>query len=491
MILNEIDMTQLLSLFSFNRDEPMLFTSGLFWVLFLIFLPIYAHIKSQRKKMMMFVIAFSLFFFYKSSGVFFLLLVATSVFDWWVAQFIESSRNRTERRIALTISLVFSLGILLFFKYSNFFMINLESLLGGNFQPLDLIMPVGISFYTFRTISYVVDVYKGRIQPVDDYLDHLFFLSFFPCLVAGPIVRSCDFIPQLKENKPASREMIYGGMFLIMLGVLKKAVFADYIAQYNNIAFGNPAGYTGFELLMAVLGFTMQIYCDFSGYSDMAIGLGSIMGFDLGINFRHPYRSLNVTEFWHRWHITLSTWLRDYVYIPLGGNRKGKLRQHFNLMVTMLLGGLWHGAAWTFVVWGAGHGIALCVHKICKPWLDKIESTPLTRAVSWLMTFSFVAFLWIFFRASSFHAAGQVIRGIFTDFEWAYLPVFIARRLTWCLMLAIIFALHFVPDDVWSKLRSRYIEAPWGVKLLIFIVLIQFVLQFASATVQPFLYSQF
>ena len=491
MILDAIDITQLLSMLAFNRDEPMLFTSGLFWFLFLLFLPIYALLKSRRKKMMICVIAFSLYFFYKSSGVFFLLLVATSVFDWWVAQFIESSKNRIERRVALTVSLIFSLGILLFFKYGNFVMFNLETLIGGNFQPMDLILPVGISFYTFRTISYVVDVYRGKIQPVDDYLDHLFFLSYFPCLVAGPIVRSCDFNPQVQENKPATREMIYGGLWLVMLGVLKKAVFADYLAQYNNIAFGNPAGYTGFELLMAVLGFTMQIYCDFSGYSDMAIGLSSIMGFKLGINFNYPYRSLNVTEFWHRWHITLSTWLRDYVYIPLGGNRRGKLRQHFNLMVTMLLGGLWHGAAWTFVVWGAGHGIALCVHKLCKPWLDTIASTRATRFVSWLLTFSFVAFLWIFFRASSFHAADQVIRGILTDFEWAYLPVFIARRSTWCIMLAIIFALHFVPVRIWDKMRAWFIDIHWVVKLIIFIVLIQLVLQFASATVQPFLYSQF
>jgi D-alanyl-lipoteichoic acid acyltransferase DltB (MBOAT superfamily) len=492
MLLNNIDIINVLSsAFMFNRDEPMLFNSGLFWILFLLFLPLYAMLKSRRKQMMLFVIAFSLFFFYKSSGLFFLLLVATSLFDWWVALFVDSSKNRFQRRLALSISLVFSLGILLFFKYSNFVIWNWNELVHGNFQPLDLIMPVGVSFYTFRTISYVVDVYKGKIQPVDDYLDYLFFLSYFPCLVAGPIVRAKDFLPQMQENKPATREMIYGGLWLVMLGILKKAVFADYIAQYNNIAFGNPTGYTGFELLMAVLGFTMQIYCDFSGYSDIAIGLGSIMGFDLGINFNFPYRSLNVTEFWHRWHITLSTWLRDYLYIPLGGNRKGRVRQHINLMVTMLLGGLWHGAAWTFVVWGAGHGIALCVHKICKPWLDRIESTRPTRFISWLLTFSFVAFLWIFFRASSFHAAGQVINRIFTDFEWAYLPVFIEKRAVWCVMLAIIFALHFVPRPAWDNLRDRFIGAPWWIKLVSFIILIQLVLQFASATVQPFLYSQF
>ena len=491
MLINAIDFSHLLSLFTFNRDEPMLFTSGLFWILFLVFLPLYAAIKSKRVKMMAFVIAFSLYFIYKSSGWFFLLLMATSFIDWWVAQFIDSSKNRFQRRLALTVSLVLSLGVLLFFKYSNFMLWNLAELIHGNFQPLDLIMPVGVSFYTFRTISYVVDVYKGKIQPTDDYIDYLFFLSYFPCLVAGPIVRAKDFMPQLQENKPATREMIYGGLFLVMLGILKKAVFADYIAQYNNIAFGNPVGYTGVELLMAVLGFTMQIYCDFSGYSDMAIGLGSIMGFNLGINFDYPYRSLNVTEFWHRWHITLSTWLRDYIYIPLGGNRKGTWRQYFNLMVTMLLGGLWHGAAWTFVVWGGGHGIALCVHKLCKPWLDTIASTRFTRFVSWLITFSLVAFLWIFFRADSFHDAGRVISTIFTDFETAYIREFFTKRFTWCLMLAIIFGLHFVPRRMWDKLRDRFIEAHWGVKLLLFIVLIQLVLQFAAATVQPFLYSQF
>ena len=490
-MLHNFDIANLLPQLAFNAKEPMLFTSGLFWLLFLIFLPLYALIKSRRKKMMVFVAAFSLYFFYKSSGWFFLLLVGTSIMDWWFAQFIDSSKDRFQRRLALTVSLVCSLGVLLFFKYSNFVIWNWNALVDGNFQPLDLIMPVGVSFYTFRTISYVVDVYKHKIQPTDDYIDYLFFLSFFPCLVAGPIVRACDFMPQLEENKPATRQMIYGGLWLIMLGILKKAVCADYIAQYNNIAFGNPTGYTGVELLMAVLGYTMQIYCDFSGYSDMAIGLGSVMGFNLGINFDFPYRSLNVTEFWRRWHISLSMWLRDYIYIPLGGNRKGTVRKYINLMVTMLLGGLWHGAAWTFVVWGAGHGLALCVHKMCKPWLDAVRSTRWTRALSWLMTFTFVALMWIFFRAHTFHAAGQVIGGIFSRFDLAYVPVFFERRLMWCLMLIVVMALHFVPRRIWDKMSGWFIATPWVVKLILFIVVIQLVLQFTSATVQPFLYSQF
>ena len=481
----------IIDLLSFDPKQPLMFSSGLFWVLFLVFLPIFALLRRNKTQMTIFVIAFSLYFFFKSSGWFFLLLVFTAVLDWIIARRIAQSQSKSTRKALLWLSIVCSLGILAYFKYANFFMVNLTALVGGNFQPLDILLPVGISFYTFRTISYVVDVYKGKMQPVESFTDYLFFLSFFPCLVAGPIVRARDFMPQLQELKPATAKMIYGGLWLVMLGIIKKAVVADYIGLYNNIVFDNPGGYSGVELLMAILGYTMQIYCDFSGYSDMAIGLGAIMGFDLGINFNYPYRSLNVTEFWRRWHITLSTWLRDYVYIPLGGNRKGTVRRYINLMVTMLLGGLWHGAAWTFVVWGAGHGIALCAHKLSKTWLDRIESTPVSRFISWLLTFSFVAFLWVFFRASTFQAAGQVISGIFTDFEWAYLPVFLERRVTWCVMLALIYGLHFVPTRIWDKMREKFIAAPWVVKLLIFVLLIQLVLQFASATVQPFLYSQF
>ena len=314
----------IIDLLNFDPKQPLMFSSGLFWVLFLVFLPIFALLRRNKTQMTIFVIAFSLYFFFKSSGWFFLLLVFTAVLDWIIARRIAQSQSKSTRKALLWLSIVCSLGILAYFKYANFFMVNLTALVGGNFQPLDILLPVGISFYTFRTISYVVDVYKGKMQPVESFTDYLFFLSFFPCLVAGPIVRARDFMPQLQELKPATAKMIYGGLWLVMLGIIKKAVVADYIGLYNNIVFDNPGGYSGVELLMAILGYTMQIYCDFSGYSDMAIGLGAIMGFDLGINFDFPYRSLNVTEFWRRWHISLSFWLRDYLYIPLGGNRKGK-----------------------------------------------------------------------------------------------------------------------------------------------------------------------
>ena len=476
---------------SYTPDQPLMFSSGLFWVLFLMFIPIYSMIKSRRTSMMVFVTLFSLFFFYKSSSWCFLLLVATSFIDWKTAQYIAASHDRRKRKLALWLSIVASVGLLVYFKYANFLIFNFSAIVGANFQPLDIVLPIGISFYTFRTISYVVDVYKGKIQATDSFLEYVFFLSFFPCLLAGPIVRASEFMPQLRDNKPATRDMIYGGLWMVLIGVVKKAVIADYIAQYVNIAYGNPSGYSGVELLMAILGYSVQIYCDFSGYSDMAIGIASIMGFDLGVNFDFPYRSRNVTEFWRRWHMSLSFWLRDYIYIGMGGNRKGKFRQYANLMTTMLVGGIWHGAAWNFIVWGFGHGAALCLHKWCMPVLKKVKDNWAVSFLSWLVTFTFVSLLWVFFRADSFETAWQVISGTLTRFDTAYFPVFARVRFTWCAMMIIISVLHFVPKLIYSDLRKWFIESFWIFKFLIFVIVVQLVIQFAASDVQPFIYAQF
>ena len=481
------------NLLCFDPAKPLVFNSGVFWCLFLIFLPIYGLLKNKRTKMMIFVIAFSLYFFYKSSGGFFLLLVATSILDWFFALQIKIETTKKMRRFWLWLSIAISVGILGLFKYSNFVIWNINELMKSNFQPLDLIMPLGISFYTFKTISYVVDVYKGKIEPTESWLDYLFYLSFFPALAMGPIVRAREFLPQLRDNKEPTKQMIYSGFWLVLLGVIKKAVFADYLAQYSDIAFGSADGYSGFELAMAMIGYTMQIYCDFSGYSDMAIGLGRIMGFDLGINFNFPYRSLNPTQFWKRWHITLSMWLMDYVYIPLGGNRKGKLRQYFNLMATMLIGGLWHGAAWNYIVWGGVHGVGLIVHKITKKPLDNYlpSDNKAVKFFSWLLAFIFIVITMTIFGAGDVGTSWTVIRKSFTEFDPAYFTFFVRARYTWCILLTIIFALHFVPVKIYERLTSWFVGCHWLVKLLIFVAVVQLVIQFSSAEVKPFIYNQF
>ncbi|MDE6334003.1 MAG: MBOAT family protein, partial [Muribaculaceae bacterium] len=328
---------------TYTQGEPMLFSSGIFWALFMVFLPVYSLLRSRGWQMLLFVVAFSLYFYYKSSGFFVFLLLATSIVDWVLSRILVRVRGATARKLCVAVSLTASLGILAYFKYANFFLWNINALVAGNFQPLDLILPVGISFYTFQSVSYIVDVYKGRVQPTRTWLEYAFFLSFFPALVAGPIVRADYFLPQISRVHHATRREVWLGLWLIVTGVVKKAVIADYIAQYNDLIFDAPGGYSGFETLMGVIGYTMQIYCDFSGYSDMAIGIAMIMGFRLAQNFNFPYKSLNLTEFWRRWHISLSSWLRDYVYIPLGGNRHGTARTYVNNFATMLIGGLWHG----------------------------------------------------------------------------------------------------------------------------------------------------
>lgn len=475
----------------FDPEAPMLFSSGLFWVLFLLFIPVYGLLKKSKTKMVLFVVFFSLYFYYKSSGLFFLMLIGTSLIDWLVSKAIYREARRGVRLFYLWFSILLSLSILGYFKYANFFLWNWNAMVEGNFQPLDIILPVGISFYTFQSISYVVDVYKDRIAPTRTWLDYLFFLSFFPALVAGPIVRADYFIPQIEKNEVASKANIYGGLWLIIAGILKKAVIADYIAQYNDLIFNDPALYTGVQTLMGVLGYTMQIYCDFSGYSDMAIGIALMMGFHLGINFDSPYQSRNLTEFWRRWHISLSSWLRDYVYIPLGGNRKGTFRTYLNNFLTMLIGGLWHGAAWKFVFWGAMHGVGLAVHKACRPVLKRIPDNFLTNFIFWALTFVYVSLLWVFFRAADFSDSVLIIKNIFVDFDWGQIPQFVMIRPEWTIMMAVLIVLHFVPQRVADKTQALFIRSPWILKLCIFLTVVQLVIEFMSEEVAPFIYFQF
>ena len=476
---------------AYEADHPMLFSSGLFWVLFLIFLPVYALLRSRRLQMVVYVVAFSLYFYYKSSAWFFMLLIITSVLDWCLSRIMSDTRKLWKRRLCLWLSIGMSLSILGFFKYANFFLWNWNQMVEGNFQPLDIILPVGISFYTFQSISYIVDVYKGRVSPTETWIEYLFFLSYFPALVAGPIVRADYFLPQIQNRDHASRQEMAAGLWLIILGLVKKAVVADYIAQYNDLIFASPTGYSGLESLMGVVGYVVQIYCDFSGYSDMAIGISAIMGFRLTRNFDVPYKSRNLTDFWRRWHISLSTWLRDYVYIPLGGNRRGTLRTYVNNFLTMLVGGLWHGAAWKFIIWGGMHGVGLIVHKALRPWLVKIPDTWPVKAASWTLTMAYVSFLFIFFRAASFEDAWLIIRNIFGNFDIAYLAPFVRVRYVWLIFVAMIIAVHSLPTRWINAAGDWFVRAPFGAKLAVFIVAVQLVVQFMSEDVMPFIYFQF
>lgn len=482
---------------TYQPGEPMLFSSGVFWALFMVFMPVYALLRNRMWQMVTFVVLFSFFFYYKSSGFFVILLGATSVIDWTLSRVLVRQKRRLWRRMCVLVSLLCSLSVLGYFKYANFFMANWHAMVGTNFSPMEIILPVGISFYTFQSISYIVDVYKGRVAPTKTWLEYVFFLSFFPALVAGPIVRADYFLPQIRQSNHATRREIYFGFWLIILGIVKKAIIADYIAQYNDLIFSvdpvtGPA-YSGFETFMGIIGYTMQIYCDFSGYSDMAIGIAMIMGFKLATNFNFPYKSGNLTEFWRRWHISLSTWLRDYIYIPLGGNRRGKFRTYVNNFTTMVIGGLWHGAAWKFVFWGAMHGGGLAVHKATKPLLDRWRWTSAwpMRVLFWMVTMSFVVALWVFFRAESFSDAYTLIVHSLSDFSWDYAEPFAAVRWLWLILMLVIIVAHAMPDNFWNRVGDRFVNSPWIVKLVVFVIVVQLVLELRGEDVAPFIYFQF
>jgi D-alanyl-lipoteichoic acid acyltransferase DltB (MBOAT superfamily) len=492
-LLNNIDV---ISLLTYTEGEPMLFSSGLFWVAFLIFLPIYAMLKKRRLQMMCFVLAFNLFFYYKSSGLCVCLLLATSLIDWTLSRKIAATASVAAKRCLLVLSLVCSLGVLAYFKYANFLLWNWHEIVGSNFSPLHIILPIGISFYTFQSVSYVVDVYKGKMEPARTWLDYAFYLTFFPTLLAGPIARARNLLPQIYQNNLPTRNEVYRGFWLIIIGIAKKAIIADYIAQYNNLVFaidpvsGLP-GYSGFECLMGILGYTMQIYCDFSGYSDMAIGIALILGFKLPENFNFPYKARNLTDFWRRWHISLSTWLRDYIYIPLGGNRKGARRTYFNCFMTMLIGGLWHGAAWRFVLWGGMHGLGLVVHKSMRRLLDRVPDNLPVKVLSWLITFVFVSTLWVFFRADTLTDAIALLRHTVTDFSLAYVPAFVAARALWVSLILILIAAQAIPTKWFNIISHYFVKSHWLLKLFIFIVVIQVVIELRGADVMPFIYFQF
>ena len=493
-----IDYHKIIDLFLYHPKEPILFSSGLFLFLFTGFLGIYFLVHKEHRLKTTFVTLFSLYFYYKSSGVYFLILVGSTVVDYLLANAIYKTEKKSHQKIILIISLLINLGMLAYFKYTNFFYDIFCQLQHQPFKAFDIFLPVGVSFFTFQSLSYTLDIYRGNLKPVKNILDYAFFVSFFPQLVAGPIVRAVDFIPQIFKPIKVTNEMIGKAVFLIACGLIKKTIIADYIsANFVDRIFENPTLYTGLENLFGTYGYALQIYCDFSGYSDMAIGIALLMGFHFNINFNSPYQSKNITEFWRRWHISLSTWLKDYLYISLGGNRKGKFRTYLNLFITMLVGGLWHGAGFRYILWGGMHGIALAGHKVfitIFPSMKEDQKNITGRffsIIGTILTFHFVCLCWIFFRAENVGIATQMLNQMMFHFHGNIFPSFmIGYRLVLIIML-IGFILHFIPEEIEKKAQQLVIKMPLIMQFCFFILVIILVVQFKSSEIQPFIYFQF
>lgn len=390
----------------------MIFTSWAF-VLFLAVVLVGLRLAPNRTTRQALLLVASCYFYAYWNPRYLLLLLTPSAIDYFVATRLEQTDDPRTRKGWLLFSLITNLGLLGYFKYADFFVQSFSDLLGVQTRYLNILLPVGISFYTFKTLSYVIDVYRREMPASHSLWRYAMFVTYFPELVAGPIVRASVFLPQMTRSLRPSWPRAWVGSQAVLLGFTKKLVIADRLAPFVDTIFAAPANYSSATVLSAVIAYSLQIYCDFSGYSDIAIGVSRIIGYDLPENFNMPYAATSITDFWRRWHMTLSQWLRDYLYIPLGGNRKGKWRTYLNLFITMLLGGLWHGANWTFVFWGFLHGVGLAVHKARQDRIQQGRSKPLPPVLGWLLTYAFVCFAWVFFRAQDFATAMVVLRKVF------------------------------------------------------------------------------
>jgi len=431
----------------------------------------------------LFLLAASYFFYgYWDWRFCFLLLFAT------VASYITALF--AQKKLAFAVGVAVPLVVLGFFKYFNFFLDSFASIVNKDIETLTIILPVGISFYTFQALSYVIDVKRGKIPAEKNFIRLALYISFFPQLVAGPIVKASEFLPQLREDRRITLKNIEAGIQIILFGLFKKIVIADHLSVFVDDVFNTPVAYSWISIVLAVISYSIQIYFDFSGYSDIAIGCAKCFGYDFCRNFNIPYISENVTVFWRRWHVSLSTWLKEYLYIPLGGNRKGKARQYLNLSITMLLGGLWHGANWTFVFWGALHGGALCLDKLI---LKKKKQKTIFRALSAFGTFLFVSFTWIFFRADSFSNSWLIIKGIFTLQDGIVQPFF------WTFIAVAVVCVGTAGAIIRAKKRNEYevdgfyplLNLNTVLGLTVLFLICGLILGLAFTGEQPFVYFQF
>ncbi len=560
------------NIFGLNIEIPLLFTQFYFWGFFVTVLAVFAVIQREKLARNTFLFVVSIFFYYKTGGFFFVLLLSSTVIDYFVGLSIHRAARKGEKLGFLIFAIVYNLLVLSYFKYSYFFTESFNDVFGtsvvyhnhfsvwvnqiqdvlsaaldmkiGRTLPIDkLIPPIGVSFFTFQTISYAIDVYRGDVKPVRNILDFGFFVSYFPQLVAGPIVRASDFIPQIYQPYQVTRREFGIAVFWVLRGLIKKLVFADFIAvNFVDRIFANPELYTGFENLVGVYGYSLVVYGDFSGYTDIAIGISLMMGFRLPVNFNSPYKARSVAEFWRRWHISLSTWLRDYLYKPLGGNKGAtvvtwafygllplialavfgwdylpailivsagvaalllfldlkypetrlEMAVSANLLITMLLGGFWHGASWMFIIWAALNGSALVVYKYWKR-ISPYEGRTEWYWVAWsvFFTFSFISFTRIWFRSPNLEIANALLHNIRHNFGFEHIRAVIDNYFRVFYVMYAGLVIHWAPSSFKQEVIDKFVDLPLVAKVLVTAGIIFLVLQVTSSGLQPFIYFQF
>jgi D-alanyl-lipoteichoic acid acyltransferase DltB (MBOAT superfamily) len=553
-------MERLIQLFSFDEAQPLIFTQLDFWIFFLIVLSIFSFIQKHKLTRSIFLFVVSLFFYFKTSGLLVLLLSASIILNYFIGRGLGKTSSKIHKKVFVTLSVLFNLLTLGYFKYAYFFTDSFNemfhtkyevfnvfarmanSFMGGGSFADNIVLPVGVSFFTFQSISYVVDIYRKEVQPVQNFFDYAFFVSFFPQLVAGPIVRARDFIPQIRKPFQLNHNEFSWAIIQIVKGILKKVVLADYIAiHFIDKVVDAPEAFPGFISILAMWGYSLQIYGDFSGYTDIAIGVSRLMGFKLLENFNSPYKAINVADFWRRWHKSLGSWLRDYLYIPLGGNRGGGIgtyiatlvilifmvfitqwywlifiylglmllyivfsllfvnfkkyiHRDLNLLITMVLGGLWHGASENFVIWGAMNGIALILYNHWK------KISPYEQLNNWgvhiwkiFITFNFITFTRIWFRLEKDGAPSQMLHQIWHNFELNQesISILLEGFDIALLVMLIGYIIHWLPSKTKLFGEKLFTKLPMYMQSIVVAIILVFVYQAFSDTFKPFVYFQF
>lgn len=552
-------MNRIIDIFSFSEDFPLVFTQANFWIFFTVIYFVYALLYNKKRIRSAYLLAISLLFYYKTSGLFVGILLFSTVNDFFLGKAIYRSKSLLVKKLLVATSVIINLSTLFYFKYAYFFTDSFNSIFNTKYEVINhlahfanswsgvdyftvdaIILPVGISFFTFQTISYSVDIYRKEIKPLSSIIDFGFFVSFFPQLVAGPIVRAAEFVPQIKKEIIITKEDFGRATFMILKGLIKKMVFADFIAMnFMDRVFDMPEMFSGFTNIMAIFGYSLQIYGDFSGYTDIAIGLALLLGYKLPINFNSPYKAIHCGDFWKRWHISLSTWLKDYLYIPIGGNRKGSifsytfviffsfvgafilsdfigalistsivsialiiiffipvLAKHFNtninILITMLIGGLWHGASWQFVIWGGLNGLGIVVYKYWR-LISPYENSKSRLALIWriAITFLFITFTRVYFRSNSMDHVNQFYNSVMNNMDWSNaLTVLWEYRLVFIIML-LGYITHWLSYKVKDWILLKFIKSHMVVKGLIAVIVAIICYQTYAADFQPFIYFQF
>lgn len=553
-------MDRIYQLFSFSDKEPLIFTQLDFWLFFIVVMMVFSFIHNRKIERSIFLTVVSLFFYFKTSGLYVLLLCVSLLVNYLIGIGIHQANSDGKKKGYITLSVLFNLLTLAYFKYAYFFTDSFNAMFGTKYEMINylahwangvagqgtfvekIILPVGVSFFTFQSISYVVDIYRKEIEPVRNFFDYSFFVTFFPQLVAGPIVRARDFIPQIYADHKLTKTEFSEAVFQIVKGLFKKIILADYIAvQFIDKVMDAPESYPGFVGVIAMWGYSLQIYGDFAGYTDIAIGLSKLMGFNLLENFNSPYKAVSVADFWRRWHKSLGSWLRDYLYIPLGGNKTGGIgtfiatflififlvfitrwyellyvyagltalylimyalfpsfkslfHRDLNLLITMVVGGLWHGASANFVIWGAMNGTALILYNHWKK-ISPYENSSLLIVHIWriFLTFNFITFTRIWFRLQDEDAPIAFLNHVVHhfDFQWeTFVLVLKTYQATFWIILTG-FVLHWLPQTLKEGSVQLFGKMPMVLQAVVVAVSIVGMYQAVSDSFKAFVYFQF